>query len=168
MSLASSDITARLRGYLSGVDKHSAPQATVDLNVVTSLAPGVSASQADTIWEDQRTLAASANETLDLAGALLDDLGAAAVFVKVKAIMIRASAANVNSVIVGAAASNPFLGPLGGTTPTLTIPPGGFVLLAAPIAGWSSANAAADSLKIANSGGTTGVTYDIVVIGTSA
>jgi hypothetical protein len=163
-----SEIIARVKGHLSGAADFGTPRADFDLNADVILKNGIGASQADLIFSDQRVLAASANETLDLAGALLDAIGAAAVFAKVKALLIRAANANVNNVVVGAAAANPFLGPLGGVTPTITLPPGGFVLLAAPVAGWAVGNGATDNLKIANSGAGTGVTYDIALLGTSA
>lgn len=132
------------------------------------LANGTGQDQADQVFRDRRTIVASGNENLDL-NALTDPVtGAAINFAKIKAILIRAAAANTNNVVVGAAASNPFLGPLGGTAPTLTLKPGDSVLLAAPKDGWSSANGASDQLKVANSGSGTAVDYEIVLIGTSA
>jgi hypothetical protein len=38
----------------------------------------------------------------------------------------------------------------------------------APVSGWAVIAGTGDILKFANSGGTTGVTYDIVIVGTSA
>lgn len=135
---------------------------------VITLTSGTGANQADLVFADSRTLAASANETLDLYGSLKDPFGSTLNFARIKAILIEARAANTNNVVIGNAVANPFLGPLGGTTPTVTLPPGGVLLLVAPASGWTVADATNDSLKIANSGGTTGVTYDIVVIGASA
>lgn len=132
-----------------------------------ALPDGTASGKADLKWSDTRTVAPSSNEELDL-NALTDSLGRTINFAKVKALHIRAKATNVNNVVVGAAGSNPFLGPLGGTTPTITLPPGGILLLVAPAAGWSSANGATDKLKVANSGSGTGVDYDIEIIGTSA
>lgn len=162
------ELTARLRGFLTGSLDLSAPSAIPDLNVALTLESGTAASKADLVFSDTRTIAASGSETLDLAGTLKDDLGNTIVFVKVKAILIRARSTNTNDVVIGAAASNPFLGPLSGTAPKITLPPGGLALLAAPVNGWTSADGAADSLKIANSGAGTGVDYDIVIVGTSA
>ena len=129
---------------------------------------GTGANQADTVYSETRTLAASATFDLDLAGALLNPLGAAAIFVKVKAIAIKARAANTNNVVLGAAAANGFVGPFGAATHTVSIPPGGEVVIVAPIAGWTVTPATGDLLRTTKSGAGTAVTYDIVVIGTSA
>jgi hypothetical protein len=129
---------------------------------------GTGANQADRIFADKRTLAASASEDLDLSGVLTDPLGAVLTFGKVKAILVRADKANTNDVILGGASTNPFVGPFGGATHTVSVPPGGAALFVAPGAGWLVAAGSGDLLKIANSGAGTGVTYDIVIIGTSA
>ncbi|MGL5909492.1 MAG: hypothetical protein ACRCZP_05790, partial [Phycicoccus sp.] len=88
-----------------------------------SLASGVAAGQADRIFTDTRTLAASANEDIDLAGALLDALGGPAAMVKVKAIVIAAAAGNTNNVVVGGAATNGFTSWVGAATHTVTVRP---------------------------------------------
>ena len=128
---------------------------------------GVAANQADTVYSETRTLAASAFNDLDLAGTLVNPLGAAAVFVKVKAIAIKARATNTNNVVLGAAAANGFIGPFGAATHTIAIPPGGEVVLVAPAAGWTVTPSTGDLLRTTNSGAGTSVVYDIVVIGTS-
>ncbi|WP_292326440.1 hypothetical protein, partial [Mesorhizobium sp.] len=58
----------------------------------------------------------------------------------------------------------------GGTNPTLSIKPGGMFMIVAPNASGQFAVGAGstDKLKVANSGGTTGVTYSILVVGRSA
>lgn len=129
---------------------------------------GTTASKADKAFADTRTLAASANEDLDLAGSLLDPFGATLTFVKVKGIYVRAAVGNTNSVILKPASSNGFLGPFGAATHTLTIPPNGYVCLCAPVAGWTVTAGTGDKINLANSAGSTTVTYDIVIIGTSA
>lgn len=128
---------------------------------------GVAANKADTIFSDVRTLAASGSETLLLTASLKDQFGNVITFAKVKALLIKASAANTNNVVVGNAATHAFQGPLDAATDTLTIPPGGSVLLLAPVNGWVVTASTNDNIKITNSAGTTGVTYDIVIIGTS-
>jgi hypothetical protein len=49
--------------------------ANVTKNIAIALASGTAAGQADRVFSDTRTLAASANEDLDLAGALTDAFG---------------------------------------------------------------------------------------------
>lgn len=148
----------------ASVDLGSA-EAKYDGHGEATLANGTGSNQADLVYADQRTIAASGSETLDLT-ALVGPLGEVVSFAKVKAILIKAAAGNTNNVVVGDAAVDPFTGPLGGTTPTITVPPGGVALLTAPAAGWSTTSAT--DLKVANSGAGTGVTYDIEVVGTSA
>lgn len=135
-----------------------------------ALATGTGAGQADVIFTDTRTLAASATEDLDLAGSLTGAFGATLTFVKVKALAIAAAAANTNNVVVGAAASNAWATLLN-STGTVTLRPGAFFIAVAGVAdstGYAVTASTGDLLKVANSAGSTGVTYDLVVIGTSA
>lgn len=144
----------------------------VPLNKTYSVAltHGTGAGQADLVFHDTRTVAASTNEDLDLAGVLLDPMGATLTYLRIKALLIAAAATNVNNVVVGAAAANPWIGILGATH-TVTLRPGA---LFAYVAGQADATAAAvvaatgDLLRVTNSGAGTGVNYDIIVIGASA
>lgn len=135
-----------------------------------ALATGTSAGQADLIFTDTRTLAASATEDLDLAGSLTGAFGATLTFVKIKAIAISAAAGNTNNVVVGAASATQWATLLN-STGTVTLRPGSTFMAFTGVAdstGWGVTAATGDLLKVANSGAGTGVTYDIVVIGTSA
>lgn len=135
-----------------------------DINLLN----GITASKADVIFSDRRTIAASGNEDLDLSGTLENALGEAAVFAKVKAILVRAASGNTNNVVIGPAAANGFTGPFGAATDRVAIPPGGAFLVAAPSAGWAVTAGTGDLLNVANSGAGTAVEYDIIVVGTSA
>src|ERR1700754_2115883 len=75
----------------------------LDRSVAIEFANGVGANQANVLWADTRTLAASATEDLDLSGVLADVFGATVTQARVKAIRISAAAGNTNNVIVGAA-----------------------------------------------------------------
>lgn len=131
---------------------------------------GVNAGQADKIFHDTRTLAPSASEDLDLAGVLLDAFGATLTFVKLKAVIVAAAAGNVNSVLVGGVANGvaSFLSPA--ATGIITLRPGAvFALLAGQAdTGYPVTPATGDLLHVANSGAGTSITYDVIVIGTSA
>lgn len=165
-----SSVRLALAAQLSNALDLGTAVAPVQLIRTLELANGAVAGQADRIFADQRTLAASANEDLDLAGVLLDPLGASLTFVKIKALVVAAAAGNTNNVIVGGA-TNAWASWVGAATHTVTVRPGGVLAL---LAGQSDANGYAvtastgDLLRIANSGAVTPVTYDIVVIGTSA
>jgi hypothetical protein len=131
-------------------------------------AAGVGIGQADLLWSDTRTLTASSSENLDLAGGLTDPFGAAITFARVRAFAVRADGGNTNNVIVGGAASNPWATWAGGTAPTLTVRPGGLLLLVAPDAtGYTVTGGTGDQLKILNGAAGTSVTYTAVFLGAS-
>jgi hypothetical protein len=161
------DVTGRVSGQYTSASGLGSASFSLDQQALAQFSPGTGPGKADLAFADRRALAASATENLDLAGALADPLGAVLTFGHIKAIYMTATAANTNSVVVGGAASNGFAGPFGGTTPTLSIPPGGFLLLTHPGAGWPVTPATGDLLKVLNSGAGTSVQYDIIVIGTS-
>ncbi len=163
-------LTIGLRGtHAATSDVTSRSESFGDLTTwVKRLTSGTGADQADLMFADTRTLAASATENLDLAGSLTDAFGATLAFAKIKAIIVQAAAANTNDVVVGGAASNAFTGPLGGTDPTVAARPGGAIVLFAPATGWTVTAGTGDILKVANSSSGTSVTYSIVIIGTSA
>ncbi|GAB3856584.1 hypothetical protein GCM10029963_53200 [Micromonospora andamanensis] len=96
-----------------------------------NLADGTGAGQANRVWHDRRTLAASDSEDLDLAGVLVDALGAALTFARVKTLIVAAAAANTNTVIVGGADSNAWSAWAGAATDTVVVRPGGLLVLAA-------------------------------------
>lgn len=129
---------------------------------------GTGAGQANLVWSDRRTLAPSANESLDLAGSLSGLLGAAN-FAAVKFIKISAAPGNANNVVVSRPASNgvPFVDADEKVCPDIR--PGGKFEWGSPdAAGVVVTPSTGDLLNIANSGGTTDVVYDIVIIGNAA
>lgn len=148
-----------------------ASKASASLSFVRSgsLSNGTAASQADKIWWDSRSIAASGVDDLDLNGtALTDALGVALALVRIKVLAISAKSTNVNNIVLGAAAANPVTSILGATG-TLPIRPGGNLLLVATDAtGYAVTAATADILRVANGGGGSATDYDIVIIGASA
>ncbi|QFQ97456.1 hypothetical protein F9278_15930 [Streptomyces phaeolivaceus] len=164
----STSLSLSLRSTLSSALDLVTPQAPLDYSASVALASGVGANQADKIFADTRTLAASATEDLDLAGVLSDPLGAALTFARVKAVLIRAAAGNTNNVQVTRPASNGvplFLAAGDG----LAVRPGGLFLWVAPDAtGVAVTAGTGDLLTLTNSAGSTSVTYDVVIIGASA
>lgn len=166
-------LRTKIYGYihaaLTGANDFAAPR--YDLTPALTpidLTEGVGDNQADLLFADERTLAASASEDLDLSGVLTSPLGATIAAVRIKAILIKAAAGNTNDVIVGGAATNAFVGPFGAAANTHAVRPGGVYLAVAPKAGWPVTAATADLLRIANGGAGTDVTYDVVLIGASA
>ncbi len=134
-----------------------------------NLTSGIVANQADVLWSDTRTLNASTTENIDLAGVLSSAFGSTITAAKLKFIIVTAASGNTNNVLVGGAAANAL--PLfADATDIVAVKPGGVFLLGTPIIGGQATVTAGtgDILKIANSGATTGVTYTIAIVGTSA
>jgi len=161
-------ITTRVKATQIGANDLGSPSFPLNNLNTINLADGTGSSQADLLFSDSRTITASANEDLDLSGGLTGVFGATLTFVKIKAIVIKASSGNTNNVEVKPATTNGFLGPFNAAADTLIIPPGGAISLFAPTAGWAVTAGTGDLLNIANSGAGTSVTYDIIIIGTSA
>jgi len=162
----SASVYAAVSVRLSGAPDLGRTQYELDVQAkLLDLAAGTGPGQVSKAFIDTRTLALSTGEDLDLAGALLDPLGAAAVFAVVKVIYFKASAANVNNVVVGNAASAGFIGPFGAAAHTVAIPPGGVLMLVHPGAGWTVTATTADLLHVLNGGAGTSVTYDVILLG---
>jgi hypothetical protein len=157
-------ITVQILGDYTGNPGLSVPTATIAARWVQQFLTGTGSGQSNLCYDSyQRTLAASASEQLDLT-ALVDPLGQALAFATVKAIYLAANAANPGDITFGAAAANPFLGPLGGTTPTLALRPGGVTLLVAPQTGWT-VSGTAKLLKAAAAAAAGTYYYDIALLG---
>lgn len=170
MSSLNAVITAWVRGTYAGTNDLAS--VTADFNSLPkteiTLTPGTSSGNADLIFMDTRTLAASATENLDLAGSLTDPLGATLTFVTIKAIYVKAASANTNNVVVGGAGSNTLLGIFSDATDKIVVKPGGVFMWVAPATGATVTASTGDILLVANSSSGSSVTYDIVIIGTSA
>lgn len=162
-------VDVRVAAALTSVLDLVTVSAPLDTSKRNTLASGTGAGQADVLWSDTRTIAASSTEDLDLAGVLTGMLGGTVTMVKLKGILIRAAAANTNNVRVTRPAANgvPWLL---AASDGFDIGPGGtFLLLAPAAAGIATVTpATADLITIANSSSGTSVTYDVVLIGTSA
>lgn len=130
-----------------------------------SFGSGTGAGNADKEFDDERTLGDAASESLDLAGGLTDAFGAVITLAKVKVLAIKNKSAT-QTLSVGGAASNGFIGWVGDPTDIVKVGPGAFALLICDPAGVAVTAGTGDLLKIANSAGAT-CAYDIIVVGTS-
>jgi hypothetical protein len=161
-------VTAQIATTFKNLLDLSTPVDSLSELAKIELANGTGANAADLCFHDQRTIAASSNEDLDLAGSLAGPFGASQVFVELRAILIKAASGNTNNVRVTRPASNGvplFLAASDG----IDIPPGGVFLWACPADGKVTVTASTgDLINVANSSSGTGVTYDIVIIGCSA
>lgn len=161
-------IKAGIRGNHTNVLDLGTAGLPIDVQAAISLATGTGANQADLLWSDTRTIAASATDSLDLSGTLAGAFGAAQVFARIKAVFVKAAAANTNNVNVTRPSSNgaPLFLAAGDGIP---VRPGGAFLWVAPdVTGVAVTAGTGDLLDLVNSAGGTTVSYDIVVVGCSA
>jgi len=145
---------------------------SIDLETVTSalsyskakaLTNGTGNNQANVMFSDTRTLTASSEEDLDLVGVLADAFGKILTFTKLKAIIVKALDANTNNVLLSRPANGvPFMTASGDE---IIVPPDGIVVATFPKAGITVTPSTGNLIHLKNSGGTTGVTFDIVIIG---
>ncbi|HSL51981.1 MAG TPA: hypothetical protein VK878_23165 [Candidatus Deferrimicrobiaceae bacterium] len=134
-----------------------------------TLVDGAGASAANLVFAaEARTIAASATDSLDLAGGgLLDPQRNTLVFARIKALYVRASAANnaANNVVVTRPAAN--------GVPLFTAAGDSLALRAGEVFTWISPTASGvavtagtgDLLDFVNSAGTNSVVYDVVILG---
>lgn len=143
----------------------SAANAVLSRALQFDFGDGAGANQANLLWHDTRTLAPSANEDLDLSGALVDIYGQSVVFARIKAVLVKSKDTNLNNVNVARPASNGivlFLAASDG----LVLKPGGLFLWVAPdAAGIAITAGTGDLLNIANAAGTNSIDYDVYVLG---
>jgi hypothetical protein len=172
MALQNTQLLVSLATLLTGSSPIAGaiPQLPVTYQQSLGLGSGTGAGQADKLWvSGARTLAASATEDLDLAGTLLDAFGGVLALARVKGLIIAAAATNTNDVVVGAAAANAFFSCFGSATDKVKVKPGGVLALFAPDAtAYPVTSTTADLLRVGNSAAGTSVTYDVIVIGSSA
>lgn len=165
MAGVSADILLSIKAKLAGAADLGNPVAPVSIDKHIQITSGTAAlGQADILWADTRTLAASATENLDLAGVLAGLLGSTITAAEITAVYVEAAAGNTNDVVVFGAASASFNGPLSGTTPKLTVGPGDCALITNR-KGWAVTATTADIILVANSSSGTPVSYNIVLVG---
>lgn len=159
------DIAFRMNLTHVGTADLGSPKMPVGIEKMLSLFEGTDATnKANILFSDRRTLAASANEDIDLAGALADAFGATITAAEIVAIFISAASGNTNNVNVTRPASNGFAGPFLAAGDGVSVRPGEWQPFVSQ-SGWAVTAGTGDLLNVANSAGSTSVTYDIVVVG---
>jgi hypothetical protein len=164
-------LTSRVQVTLTGTLLSSPDFADVSFPLALlraiDLANGAGAGQANFLWADQRTIAPSGTDALDLVGGgLVDALGAVVAPARLRALLIYSAPGNLNNLtVLGNAAAVPFLNTVA-TTHTLV--PGGILLLTKPDAtGFVVTATTGDIIQIVNAAGVNSVTYDIAIIGSN-
>jgi hypothetical protein len=132
------------------------------------LAQGTGAGQADMIWSDRFTIAASATQAVDLAGSLAGPFGGTLTFARIKMVVVMAAAGNTNNVnVVSDTTNGPLLFLAKGDG--IPVKPGGLFTWFDPSAGGAVITpGTADLINLVNSAAGTPVTVDVVIVGASA
>jgi hypothetical protein len=128
---------------------------------------GTGNNQINSIWFDERTIAASGNDDLDLAGGLTDVYGATITFAILKIILIDIDTPDgTKSVLVGpAGVANGFQGPFGGTGATVYLTVKESLYIVEPWTGWTVTAGTGDILRVTNGSGAASVIYRILLGG---
>jgi hypothetical protein len=134
------------------------------VNKLFQLVDGSGSGQVNKQYADSVSVSQSTNTDIDLSGSLSQAFGAV-VFTAVKALLIVAGDSNPGNLTVFGG-TNPFLGPLSGTTPAVVLAAGQALLFTKTDAtGWAVTNATNDTLRVASAATSGTYTYDIVVLG---
>lgn len=160
------EIALNIKASLAGSNDLGTPKFPIDgvSNLIQLSAGTAAVNQANILFADTRTLAASANEDLDLAGVLTNAFGATITAAEIVAIYVKAAASNTNNVNVSPAAANGFNGPFLAAGDGVAVKPGEWQLFVSQT-GWAVTAGTGDLLNVANSSSGTSVDYDIVIIG---
>lgn len=151
-------------GETAGVGSVS---STVGYAKSISLINGIAAGMANKSFNDQRNLAASASDDLDLAGDLVDAFGNTITFASIKTMVFVASETNQGNLQIGAG-SNAFATFFADTTDALILPPGGMFAITAPADGFAVTADTADVLTVENLDSVNAADYDVILIGLTA
>lgn len=163
------ELSAILDAGIAGVNAQAEIGPGV-LDETVAWIQGTGSGQADRIYYAERTLTAGSNETLDLAGVLLDVYGNTLTFAKVYAIAVK----NVNTLAakleIGPNATNGFGvdGFWGAAAHRNVVNISSGVLVFYSPAGVAVTAGTADLLYAENKSGSNALTYRIAILGTSA
>jgi hypothetical protein len=135
-------------------------KAPIDFSLLRKL----ETDEADLLWYQTEVLAASASTVLDLDSGLVDVLGNALTFDKIKILAVVAGQSNTADILVG---GGNFASFLGGGTDRISVQPGGACFLVAPNTGYQVTPATGDELEIGNDSIVDANSYSIFLVGKS-
>lgn len=134
------------------------------LSLIETIANGNGPNQADLILHGTETIEVVSPLTIDLAGTAEDIFGNVVAMDRVKLIMIIVREEDSGG---GLTVGGTFRSYLGGTTPTVSLPNGGCVVLFNPtLSAWSVTAGSADTVVLTATGAA--CTVDYVIVGASA
>jgi hypothetical protein len=130
-------------------------------------ANGVASGQANRIVLDQRVLAASGVDDLNLGdGSLLDPFGDPVAFTAIKMAVVWPVVGADGVTIGGAGSGVAWKGPFNGVAYTLTVPLNSYIPFMHPTTGWIVTPGSEDTLRVA--AGVSGATYNLLLAGIDA
>jgi hypothetical protein len=164
-------LVATLAAYFSGRAKGIPTNANAQSPLVAAVnvslsSTGTGATKAnEAVGPEDRTLAASANESLDLSS-YTNTLGETAKAVtKVRAVQIEHLSTSLASGIVVGNGTNPFGGLLTTNTATFTLAPGQGVIMYSPTTAGMTVDGTHKTIKVLNSDAVNAATYRRTVLG---
>lgn len=160
------DSLASIKGRQTIVRDGGSAVFDVSEGLIKTVTDGTGIDQANALYIDDFSIAASGTLDIDLSGTLVDAHGTTAVFTAIKEIMVIADVTNTNDIAVGNGGVNSFLGPFAAAANTVSIKPGNrFDVTNYSAAGWAVTAGTGDILRLANSAAGTAVTGTIVIVG---
>lgn len=150
------DLTSLIESFSIGSNDFDA--------ITTEWTNGTSSNQANSMWTDERTLATTTTDSLDLAGGLTDAFGATITFAVLKCILIAIDAPDGTKALrVGPrSVANAFIGPWGDASDFVTVHKTFYI--EEPYTGWT-VTAGTGDLLIINNNTASSVTYRILLLG---
>ena len=141
--------------------------SSINKTFSTELANGTSDNQADRLYHSRYAISASTTQSIDLKGSLVDDLGNAFTPAKLRGIVVenRAETSGLDVYVGGNANAVPLFG---AAADYAIVKPQGRFSLEAPIDGITVTASTGDIIDIENPSGSTAVTVDVWIWGTSA
>ena len=174
-NLGSCSITTAIKSVLNKTLDLSTPDDNLSMSLQMKLSDGTGEEAGNQMWHDQRTLALSGSDSLDMYGVLTNFAGETVNFAVIRALILVNRLLNTSSLEYGGAASNAWYPMFKNSSDIGVIPlPGStypaWICLTAPDAsGFPVGAASADILKIAHGGeASADITYDIILIGEQA
>lgn len=163
-------ISAALQGRITNTNVLGATGEDLNVQTLLQVLGGTGAGQCDTFYTAQRTVAASATDTLALNGSLTDQFGNTVNLLHVKAILITAAPANPGDLSLAPGGTNPANLGFSGTTPAWAISPGETFLAtkgSGSAVGWVITASTGMNIKLTAAASAGNYVYNIYVLGTS-
>jgi hypothetical protein len=158
------EIRVKATAVQVGTNDQGGPEFRPTIEALLQFASGTGANQVDGVFTDTRSVNASSNDDIDLAGALADALGATVASAEIVAILIK-NKSTTQTLTVGVAGTNPWVTMWAASGDGIKVFPGGVFLNVAPDASGLGAvvGGASDVLRVTNGSGST-ATYDIFIL----